>query len=465
MENTKHSAMSMKLIDVEKFISSNKIQEVTSPRILSSSRDVSDDSLFSYTLFGNIGSPERLKTFAYINLGKQFLHPIVVQLLKLDKTFSGILNGKAFDIVNNEFIIVDDTKDDARFKGLKDLYLNWDEFVASIKDTGTDSRKAMIKFLNKHTKEQVWQSKWLVLPAGLREINMMELENTGVINYDPINDLYIQLLNNSRSVSTSDEDDILGSLALDSVSTKIQNTLLEIHDFIMRGKLSGKSKFLRKNALKRTVMYSAGAVISMSGAPTEEYDSNTSANLKMGEIGVPITMLIDVFYPFVFHYTKAQMENLSNTSLRDFTLRELFPDKKLDEVSVQEMTEKFLDTAINDKYFLQKTVVEKKNMGGLFDYIVMDFIKNEIIMPILGNGKEPKKFVSVTRYPINNMKSTQFLFPLPYTTHNVKMFKLESGMEIEVTLDPANYSSSLVSHPTSLSSHGSDFDGKICWTL
>lgn len=73
--------MKVDLFDIEKFISVNGCQEVTSRFYLDSDGKPADDGLFSTTIFGRIGSDDRKFKFAYIDLKRKFLHPLVYNVI------------------------------------------------------------------------------------------------------------------------------------------------------------------------------------------------------------------------------------------------------------------------------------------------------------------------------------------------------------------------------------------------
>lgn len=81
------------------------------------------------------------------------------------------------------------------------------------------------------------------------------------------------------------------------------------------------------------------------------------------------------------------------------------------------------------------------------------------MIPVIGTKEHRRRYVSVTRYPIERWKSTQFLFPVVYTTSNTKMVTDENGMTREITLDPENYATAVIPSQSSLNSWGGDFDG------
>ena len=73
--------MQIKLLDVEAFIKANDLKPVTNPVFFQTGAIPTEDGLFSKSIFGEVGSIERKKKFAYINLNSKFIHPVIYRLL------------------------------------------------------------------------------------------------------------------------------------------------------------------------------------------------------------------------------------------------------------------------------------------------------------------------------------------------------------------------------------------------
>ena len=87
--------MKLNIVDANKFIKVNELEEVSNPVYFDRGRQPTDDGLFSYTIFGRPGSKERAQKFAYIDLKAPFLHPLVYKtLLRLDRKFEQVVAGQ-----------------------------------------------------------------------------------------------------------------------------------------------------------------------------------------------------------------------------------------------------------------------------------------------------------------------------------------------------------------------------------
>ena len=64
------------LLDVKRFIKNNDVAEITNPIFFKRDNIPTDDGLLSNDIFG-ISKVDRSNRFAYIDLGEEFLHPLV----------------------------------------------------------------------------------------------------------------------------------------------------------------------------------------------------------------------------------------------------------------------------------------------------------------------------------------------------------------------------------------------------
>ena len=81
--------MKIDLLDIDRLIAVNKLQEVTSPRLFSNKMMYDPQGILSSEIFG-ISKNDRRNTFAYIDLKRHFIHPhIYSKVLKL--MFKGII--------------------------------------------------------------------------------------------------------------------------------------------------------------------------------------------------------------------------------------------------------------------------------------------------------------------------------------------------------------------------------------
>ncbi len=452
MTKNNYSAMRLGLLDINKYIKKHSIKEVTNGLVLDNG-DISKDGLFSTEIFGEFGSKERMTKFGYINLHDKFITPDVYYVLTLTvgKDLIDIIAGNLKFSIKDDKLVKDEN---GNITGINLFDNYWDKVIDNknglIANTGTKQRDENIKFLKMVDPKLVIIDKYLVIPAGLRDINTIALKKTGVVSYDEINDFYKSILNNVNNISTT--IDILSEDSqIDKIFYNIQNTIYELFLHFL-GKLSGKSGFLKSGGLvKKAINYSTRTVIVDTKTIHKKYDENLSSNIRMGEIGVPVSMLLANVKPLAIHYLNMYIEDENGffSSFRTFCKDNLDTEDKLNN---KELVDKFIDRCIKDTKFLTKIIQTIDNNS--VNVYVMDFLKNEILRPIVKD-----KYALCTRYPINNKLSNQMLKPIPYTTDNVKLIKLSNNMEYELTEDVDNYGLGTRLNVSSFAGMGADTDG------
>lgn len=70
--------MKIKILDIDAFIKRHDCKEIDNAIMFNFGSQPTETGLFSYEIFGQIGSDKRRDTFAYIDLHNKFLHPIII---------------------------------------------------------------------------------------------------------------------------------------------------------------------------------------------------------------------------------------------------------------------------------------------------------------------------------------------------------------------------------------------------
>ena len=455
-----YKPMKMDILDIDEYIKKHRLIPVTSNLVLSN-KDINPEGLFSTKIFGTFGSPERMTRFSYINLNTTIIHPVIYYVL------TQLLGGKLVKILNKEInykynketntLEESNSNEDNNISGFKLLYKYWDIISdpksGFIKDTGTKQRNENLEFLNKYRdkKNLVFIDKYLVLPAGLRDINTVAFEKSGIVSYDEINDIYLTILSKSNSIGSA-LDIISETDASNTLTFDIQQEVYKLYLHLL-DKLSGKTGFLKAGGLvKKPIVYSSRGVIINPRYIKEKYNEDVTTNIKIGEVGVPVSMLLADVKPFVIHYLNRYIEDENNLfiGIRKF-LKDNF-DKE-DKLSDREIINKFIDRCIKDTKFLQEIIDYVEVDNRKIPIYVMDFLKNEILIPILRN-----KYALCTRYPINNKLSNQILKPIPYTTDDVEVINMPIG-KYELTKNPKMYGMGIRLNASSFEGFGADVDG------
>lgn len=236
-----------------------------------------DDGFYSTSIFGRVGSKERDKIFAYIDLKMPIFHPEVFEnLKKLKELYAGIMSGTAYatwDDVTKDFVASNPMLGKTGY----DFFMeHWPKI--QYKETPSDLRKLRIKFLEKYKNESL-MSKHLVMPAGLRDI---EVEN-GQTREDDINGLYKRLLSASNTITsvTGDHDYSVYNVP----RWVMQRTAGEIYEMIM-STLKGKGGWIQRVFASRKTINGTRNVITAMDTSVPFMDSPDSIEPSDSLIGL-----------------------------------------------------------------------------------------------------------------------------------------------------------------------------------
>ena len=100
--------MREELINVDKFVDLNNLEEITNPIMLDKSFAPTPDGILSTQIFG-ASVKTRRTTFAYINLNCHVLQPIAYRTFKrLDRRIVDIISGTKKFIIDKTGALVED---------------------------------------------------------------------------------------------------------------------------------------------------------------------------------------------------------------------------------------------------------------------------------------------------------------------------------------------------------------------
>lgn len=332
------------LFDIDRFIKTNDILEVTSQQILSSQNNYNPNGLFSENIFGQ--TPEERKyRCGYITLPVYFFNPYIAK--NVIKSNGGNIRKLAysearFNLVDGE--LIQDEK--GKYSGFKDLYQIWDQI--DIKKTVKSQIPEIIDILTKTPKRLLFSNKVLVLPPdGFRE---MGTKNGKQVKSE-LNTLYMKLLG-LKSVSSH-----IGSTP-HKIHNQIQDTIMDIYVFI-DSRVSKKHGFFQKELLSKTTLWGASAVISAPKYNTE------NPEIGVFRTGYPLAILTSLFHPLVKFQLK---QMLSYDSIYQMHVNK-------EEVRSNDIVNMYDDKMIED---LMK--IYKKNPGNRFKQLYLDPANTKPIM-------------------------------------------------------------------------------------
>lgn len=264
----------IKLLDIELFISKNNCLEVKNSRLPSEKTGYDPLSLYSELIFGSYGSRERKNRFGYINLNCKIIHPIVYDMVKTisEETSRIIYRKKKYIVKNNQF--VESINGETGLSFLIENFNNVD-FTKFCKKEKNETAKFIEKY-----KRIIIIDKWLVIPAGYRDINYQDKNSLKIIS--KVNELYNDLLFIISQLSgDKDFDEIF--------IERIQYKIYQITDWFKKEKLTGKSGIFRGSMMKKRMDFTSRLVLL------------SSPELEMGEIGIPWHTAMAIFEP-IFSY-------------------------------------------------------------------------------------------------------------------------------------------------------------------
>ena len=462
--------MQVKLLNTEAFIKERKLEEVSNPIFLDKDRVPTAKGLFSQEIFGSPGSNMRKNTFAYIDLGKPFLNPLVFITLKsIQRNIIGCISGEMnFAILKSGELVPDESGK----SGLDFLYKNWDK-IKFKKSLGTDSptRVDKIKFIRSLSREEVFMKKLIIIPPFFRDLDWSQLSK-GIIVKDEINDIYLNILGKA-SPKTEGESGI--DFVLEKTNFRIQLELVKVYESF-KELLHKKKGMLKKNLLGKTIDYSVRLVISVN-------DYTGPSPVDYQHAGVPLPYVLVLFFPFIMHeviskFTETLQVNKKIAVIKDGTYEtiELHEDAYLD--FLEKEIERRIKLFIRDHHSRTDPILIKDKKGKMVPMasfqpfgISVDGTKEAPrsltwldLFYIVASDVVVDKHVYISRYPLDSLHN---MFPSKVavltTNKTVKEVINEREYPFYPSFDPedknVHYIDTLRFSSSYLGSTGADFDG------
>lgn len=305
--------MKIVLLNIDKFVAANNLQEITNPIVLERGFVPSPDGLLSTEIFGT-NTTDRRQTFAYIDLHCHVLHPLVYKTLKrMDRRIEEIIAGTKYFKIDKEGSLVEDEAGDT---GSEWLYANWSKIKWKRNDSAIRSER--IDFLENCTKDELFQSKEIVCPAFYRDVNLQS-SKSGRPAIHKINRPYSKLI---RLASALDNGDFAFNLNYTRFS--IQETLVEIYDEF-KARVEKKRGLIKQSILGKSIDYGARVVIS---AANFTFNSVEEMPVDFLHAGVPLSYCIALFTPFFTGW----IQNFFGTELEALHMKYPIHVKKTGEI-------------------------------------------------------------------------------------------------------------------------------------
>ena len=286
----------VKLLDVNAYIRSWFVHPVVDLSFYAptSGNAFSQTGLFSETIFGALGSTERMVTFGYIALNTSVLQPLIYKnLIKLAALYEEIITGNAYARFNDETHDFVRCPDPEKFNDAGTGYTFFMNRFNDIQFARNDSRirSDRIDIIEKF-RDILFCDKFLVLPAGLRDL----AEDQGAVTTDDINKLYQTLLSYSFALPPHSNSTIY-----DGVRTSIQKKVVEIYDYI-ENILTGKKGFIQGVWGHRHVALGTRNVITAASYAT--MTPNDPQTLQPDETKLGLFQTAKALQPIVVHHIR-----------------------------------------------------------------------------------------------------------------------------------------------------------------
>jgi len=445
-----------------------------------------EDGLFSSTIFGPKGSRERMEKFGYIDLHIPVFHPLIYRhLISLESLYKGILDGSKYAIWDDKiknFLPADKTTGET---GYNFFIKHFDEI--KFRETDSDLRKNKINFIKKYKAKDVLISKYLVIPAGMRD--RTELPN-GKILEDEINNLYRKLLtvaNTAKRFRIDAKDNPI----INTVKNRLQKAVLDIYEYI-ENILSGKEGFIQGKWTKRTITYGTRNVIT--ALPIKIRHNKQPNRPKMDHTVIGIFQFAKAITPVTIYQIRTKFLNrvFDQNSNMSYLYNKKTLEKEMVEISEKTrsnwITDEGLENTINklsqDEIKRSPIIVDDHYMFLLYDDGKnIELIDDVNSLPYTYNKKyiRPMTYIEllylalydvadrypgfVTRYPITGLGSvypTKFYIKVNLNPRVVNL-RLHGQAEGVTLYEYPNlnepFFSSMSPHITHLDRLDADFDG------
>ena len=323
--------METKLPPLRKIVELNNLPEVTSPFTYDREGRPHTEGLYSTEIFGFMGSDQRQTQFAYINLKRKFLHPLVFKAIISSYKFTGdIMMGLTDGNINKNGMIESVESGKGIGTGIDFFINNWKKIKWDVSSKARADKAELFTLIPEL--DRIFTDVWLVVPPFYRD--MSTGKQGGASSKDEFTKLYGQLINSCNLAEAGD------MFAGKMTEFRIQNLLLTIHTEFMQ-QLAGKKGVIHRKALGKAIDYPARTVIS---APPVECEDPDQQQIPYGYLGIPLHIAAAMFYPFV----KVQIHELFFNQFKQYSV--YVTDKKgvtvIDEEQIAALSDEFIDKLV-----------------------------------------------------------------------------------------------------------------------
>lgn len=265
----------LKVLNINNFIKTNKVLEVTNRQSFNRDGLLTSDGLYSETIFG-VTSDEMGKTFGYINLSSNILHPgILATLNKISTLFKKVIYSEKKVIIENGLLVESENGS----TGIGWLFNSWNKINFS--NYNTEKNKTIVSFFEKTPRDEIFINKYLVIPPKFR----MYTQEHGITIEDELTMLYKKVL--GLTVITSADNSLMQMvLKNSSKDLEIQKAVIAIYDFFLQ-KLEKKEGQFRSSLVSKRIDNNVRLV------------ANARPDIPFNCAGIPWHILLNIFDAYI----------------------------------------------------------------------------------------------------------------------------------------------------------------------
>lgn len=379
--------MKVDILNMDKLIKVNSLQEISDPKILTSGMSFNPDGLLSNEIFG-YSTKERQTTFAYIDLHGHFIHPLIY-----DEIFRKSLKIATRVIDGSETVSIKDGKlvpDPNGWTGIENLYSHWNQ----ITDYGATDRSIGNRILPVMNREDVFISKFLVIPPFYHDADINSISKK--VKVSELTSMYSKLIGDVQfKLSTKTSFDVIAAAS----NMRIQDKIVEIYDYLI-SQVEKKRGYIRRRLLSKKTDYGIRSVLTAPSYTGKDVNLDT---LQYDRIYIPIALLNAAAYPFIIKYIKEYFVEIESKvvftppsgSVDDWVIRD--PENQFDLQYIETMIDNY-NKFVESRFDPVKIEIENITTGEI----------KEVIM------KEEKTFVDENRTVLTPVTTTDICFRAAY---------------------------------------------------
>lgn len=452
-------------INIEEFIKENECMEVTSTYIFDGESTVlNENGIFSPTIFGRVGSPDREHRRGYVDLKGKYLHPMIYNALsRAFQVIPSVVSGEAYIKLTPEgYIVKADANEQGAFTGLAELYNHWNRINFNNPNGNTSSRNNLVLLTKELKRDECFVDKWLLIAAYYRDINTHAIASSGGgrrIELEEINTYYIKLIGYANSESVTYANAYY-------TQSNIQNTLMEIYELLTSGKLAKKSGITHAAVMGKTVDRSVITVIS---APRFVSDNYEEQQVPYGHIQIPLHIIINLFYPFVINYLSDMFADSMGVDKILLKGKLLDTNEQIDEILSTEAIEKMVLSFIKDRTktvrLAEFSIGGKSGLGNFESRFGRKITVTDLMFHVAADLIN-NRHILATRFPLSGSESQIICKIKIGTTERTLDKSLGTGSDYDNHFkrypdvrEGVNWIDSTVPNNSYLAGLGGDFDG------